>query len=1054
MTICPACHFSYAPAASGGTCPRCSLLGALSIGTGTEPMDDFEFVAELGRGAMGHVSLVRQRSLDRLVALKVIAAGGRPAEWLEARLLREARAAAQLQHPHIVAVHEVGHRLSGAFLAMEYCEGGDLRARLRQSPLPPRAAGELVAKLADAIAHAHDAGVLHRDLKPSNILLTAAGEPKIGDFGLTASATASGAGELTQTGEIAGSPSYLAPETLLAGTRPNPAVDIYGLGGILYECVTGRPPFTGDSPASVLAQIAHSDPAAPRTLNPGIPRDLETIILKCLDKNPSARYATALALSDDLRRFLAGRPITARPISLPGQAWRWARRSPALAASLGLAALLLVVIAVVSTTAALRLDREHRLTSAALVRTTAAEGVAREQLRAALLAQARATRFSARTGQRFDALAALRRAAAIRPDLDTRDEAIAALTLPDWEIPPAPIKAWSDPGQSTVTPFPGFAAFIHETEKGVFSRRTFPDQTIQWTWPGRDSPSAGTTVISPDGRWLAVRLENDEIHVLDAATGRPLFQLTGRPYGFKPSHITAYDTDMAFSPDGTQFAATRPEGGITFHHLPDGALTHESTTGEWIISLSFSHDGHRVAVGSRDRPNYIMALLDATTGRELLREKHLTRVNFVEWSADDRWILLGTRPAEVRASADLALRNIVPDTAALYARFLPDNQRVLISEQTSSTKLWDIDHGRLLLDKADNGRPGAWFDGEPLRQWRYFSSGEVNVPTFHESPIFTSIRQRNENYTVPTQADPIDLSPDGRWLVVGGWAGPMLIDLATSRVVTHHEIGPPTTATVARFDPTGEALWIGQLNGPLQRHPFGVAANGQPVIGPGEVITGCDGFLPTALHRGAGVLALTDYLVGRVRLLDTRTRQVLSEWPLPKATRVAFSPDGKHALSNGVPFEGGRPEIHEVATGRLERVLGDGSGSQALWSEDGRHLLAGTGEHTVGLWRTETGAASAVLPVNFQYYFSVCAFSPDSQTLAIKDERTLLLFRLSTLELLARMEIPGTVGQIAGLAFTSDSQNLIAARLDGQVDVWNLSALRVELHQLGLDWTN
>ncbi|MCX6953483.1 MAG: WD40 repeat domain-containing serine/threonine-protein kinase [Verrucomicrobia bacterium] len=1053
MTLCPVCRFSYEPAATGGACPRCALTGALAAATGPVPTDDFEFIAELGRGAMGMVSLVRQRSLDRLVALKVIAVGGRPAEWLEARLLREARAAAQLSHPHIVTIHEVGHGPAGAFLAMEYCEGGDLRAQLRQNPLPSRAAAALVEKLADAIAHAHAAGVLHRDLKPSNILLTAAGEPKVSDFGLTATAHSDGASEFTQPGEVAGSPSYLAPETLLPGTPPAPTVDVYGLGGVLYEGVTGRPPFTGESPASVLVQIAQSEPAAPRTLTPGLPRDLETIILKCLEKNPSARYATAIALRDDLRRFLEGRPIAARPVSPAGRAWRWARRSPALAASLAVAGLLLVALAGLSTAAAVRSDREQRRTAAALARTAQAEAAAREQARTALVAQARATRFTARTGQRLEALKALREAAAIRPGIDARNEAIAALTLPDWDEPRDPLKVWSDPGLSTVTPLPGFAGFIHETAQGVFSRRTFPANAVQWTWPGRDSPSAGTTIVSPDGRWLAVRLQNDEVHVLDAATGRPLFQLAGRPFAFKPSRIWGYGTDMAFSPDGALFAATRPEGGVTFHRLPDGALAHAWTTREWIVSLAFSNNGRWLAAGgARERHDNLLALIDTATGRELAREKLPTRATFVAWSADDRWLALGTSPVQVRASADLSLRNVVPEKAALHARFLADNRSLLLSEQVSHTTLWDIDSGRRLLDKADSGRPGVWFDGQPLRQWRYFGAGGVVLAEFHPSPVLSSIRPVNTGYTVPAVADPLDLSPDGRWLLLGGWRGPALVDLAAPRVVRQLALGPLNSGSVARFDATGEALWVGQTAGPLQRLPFTIGADGLPVTGPGEPIAGLDGFLPTALHRGTGVLALTDFRGGEVRLYDTRARRVLSSWPLARATHVAFSPDGRQVLSNGDPFGGARAEIRDVATGSLVRTLGEGTGRQALWSDDGRLVLIGTGDRALGLWHADTWTPAAALPAELQSHNHTAAFSSDRRLLAMRFDRTLVLLRPDSLEILARLEMPGSVSQTAGLRFTADGRRLIAARLDGQVDLWEIATLRTELAKLGLDW--
>ena len=1034
-----------------GTCPCCALTRALSISSAPEAVADYVFLAELGRGAMGVVSLARQLSLDRLVAVKVIAAGSRPVAWLEERLLREARAAAQLQHPNIVAVNEVGQGPAGAFLAMEYCEGGDLRASLGHRPLAPRAAASLAAKLADAITHAHAAGVLHRDLKPSNILLTGNHEPKISDFGLTAAAAG---GETTQTTEAAGSPSYLAPETLQAGIRPAPAVDVYGLGAILYECLTGRPPFTGNSVAGILAQIAQTEPIAPRALSREVPSDLETIVLKCLAKDPAGRYASAAALRDDLQNFLAGRPIVARPVSPAGRLRRWAGRNPALAATSATLLLLLIAVAVGSTFAAIRLRDEQRRTAAERDRTIQAEAATREQLRAALLAQARATRFAAREGQRFNALAALRQAAAIHPGEDLRSEAIAALTLPDWS-PHTRIKAWSDPGRSRATPLPGFAAFIHENESGVFTRRTFPEGKIEWTWPGRDSSSAGQTVVSPDGRWLAVRLLNDEIHVLDAANGRPLFQLGGRPYLFKESGVRGFGADMAFSPDGSRFAATRPEGGVTIHRLPEGTVVGEWTTPAALVALAFSHDASRLAAGGAwSAADNVVALLDAATGRELARDVPPSRVDFLEWSADDRWLAVGSRPVQVRAAFDLSLRAVVPDKAALYAHFLPDGDRLLLTEQVGQTRLWNIDSGRLLLLKQDSGSPGMWYDGVPPRQWRAFTSGEVDLQTFHESPILVSLRPSYPAYTVPDTADPLDISPDGQWLLLGGWGGPLLIDLAHNVPVSKLKAGPESSAAVARFDADGAAVWIGQTGGPLLRRSFAVGPDGKPAVGPGEIVPGHEGFLPTALHRATGILALTHLRAGRVRLLETRTRQVTVEWESALASRIAFSPDGSLLLANAEPGPAGRAEIRDTVTGKRIRTLGDKAGRIAAWSPDGHWLLAGTDARAMALWHPDTWAPGPALPAALQWYDSAATFSPDTRLLVVRQGQDLVVLRPATLELIARIEMPDSVRNVPGLRFTEDGRRLIVARGDGRVDLWDFVAMRAELAQLGLNWTD
>ena len=272
----------------------------------------YELLEEVGRGGMGVVYRARQLSLNRIVAVKMLAGRGGARELERFRV--EAEAVGQLQHANIVQVYEVGEADGTPFFTLEYCPNGNLARRLAGRPMPNREAAELLRDLALAMETAHQAGIIHRDLKPANVLMAADGRAKVTDFGVakTASDTSQ-----TQTGAILGTPSYMAPEQAEGHTKGvGPTADVYSLGAILYECLTGRPPFVAATPLETMRQALEQDPLPPRLLNPAADQDLEKIALKCLEKAPAARYATAEALADDLRRHLDGEPITARSVNL------------------------------------------------------------------------------------------------------------------------------------------------------------------------------------------------------------------------------------------------------------------------------------------------------------------------------------------------------------------------------------------------------------------------------------------------------------------------------------------------------------------------------------------------------------------------------------------------------------------------------------------------------------------------------------------------------------------------------------------------------------------
>ncbi|MSU61854.1 MAG: hypothetical protein EXS31_05570 [Pedosphaera sp.] len=357
---CSACGAELTGTANDGLCGQCLLnlalapteAGATNLSVphlssdaadGVRTFGDYELIEELARGGMGVVYRARQGSLNRVVAVKMILAGQFASKQIAQRFKSEAIAAAVLHHPNIVAIHEVGVHEGQHFFSMDYIEGQNLSQLVGNRPLPAHQAATYLKLIAEAIHYAHEQGILHRDLKPSNILVEAAtNQPRVTDFGLAK--RLDGESSITVTGQVLGSPNFMPPEQA-SGARGKVGrhSDVYGLGGILYYLLTARAPFQGETLETTINQVLNNEPLSPRTLNPSVPQDLETICLKCLEKEPTKRYPTARELGEELGRFLKDEPIHARPIKRVERVWRWCRRKPALAGSLMAAAIFFAI---------------------------------------------------------------------------------------------------------------------------------------------------------------------------------------------------------------------------------------------------------------------------------------------------------------------------------------------------------------------------------------------------------------------------------------------------------------------------------------------------------------------------------------------------------------------------------------------------------------------------------------------------------------------------------------------------------------------------------------
>jgi tRNA A-37 threonylcarbamoyl transferase component Bud32 len=334
------CPNGHAISATDTLCPQCqTLLMPDHVPPPPEPLlpkiPGYEIMDLLGRGGMGVVYKARQTSLNRVVALKMIRDAGLAGPEEVGRFRVEAEAVARLQHANIVQIFDIGDWQGRPFISLEFVSGGSLADRLRGVPQSFKTAVPLIQTLALAVHAAHQQGIVHRDLKPANILLAWDGQPKISDFGLAKRLEDTDG--RTQSGAILGTPSYMAPEQAEGKSRSvGPAADIYALGTLLYELLTGRPPFLGATPVETIHQVIFQDPVPPKRLLPNLPRALDTICLRCLAKDPARRYRSAAALADDLRRFLADEPISARPTPAWRLALQWMRRQPAAAALIGI----------------------------------------------------------------------------------------------------------------------------------------------------------------------------------------------------------------------------------------------------------------------------------------------------------------------------------------------------------------------------------------------------------------------------------------------------------------------------------------------------------------------------------------------------------------------------------------------------------------------------------------------------------------------------------------------------------------------------------------------
>jgi WD40 repeat protein len=1000
----------------------------------------YEILKELGRGGMGVVYWAWQTGLNRSVALKMVLAGAHASPEELARFQTEAEAVARLQHPNMVQIYDVGQQGGCPYLVLEYVDGGSLAQQLTGTPLAARPAAQLVETLARAVHSAHQRGIVHRDLTPANVLLTAGGVPKITDFGL-AKILVGGRPTQTQSGAILGTPSYMAPEQAAGkGKEVGPAADVYALGAILYELLTGRPPFKAATPLDTVLQVIAEEPVPPARLQPNVPRDLDTICLKCLEKEPGKRYASAEELAEDLRRFQAGEPIRARPVGRAERLWRWCRRNPAVAALAAAVVLLLVA-----------------LTGGALIKSAQLAAALRDSEAKrweSLRDQARAMRMSRHPGQRVKSLQAIREALKLPlppgHSLDElRTEAIAALALPDVEL----LQEWKgNPAGTVGLDFDGkLERYARLAKDGTVSvRRVSNDAEIaHWQEPteGAWPQSESDLRFSPDGRFLCVRhATSGRLTVRRLDGPEPVVchkEVQGVPGGWA----------MDFSPDSKRLVYLLTDTRIAVVDLTSGQTSYLKPTGAaWQEHIRFAPDGRRFALRVRHAGKWAIEVRDANTGQVERSLPHPNKAIHPAWHPDGQTLAtccddLRIRLWDVRSGQLLRVLE-GHRTAGINCAFTHTGDRLLSNDWHSVLRVWEPSSGRQLLSfPAGHYALLRVSPDDRISAMHVADTTKLQLLRLHPGLQYQTIDLRGGASGRSIDAasyHSLKVHPGGRLLAAQATDGSvMLVDVSAGREVATL----PVSSGPLLWEPSGGLFtWgtSGLLRWPVRADP---AEPSRYRLGtPERLLPGSGGaFVPWGSSVDARTIAIPRFNRGAEVVHRGPPARTVRLQPQQDVRYCAVSPDGRWVAtgSHGTTANFGA-KVWEAATGQLVKELPVSSLCGVAFSPDGRWLLTTGGG--CRLW--EVGSWNEWWKVG-----GTCGcFSPDGRLLAVEDTPgAIRLVRPEDRAEVARLEAPEQTRLIPA-CFTPDGTRLIAVGVETQaLHVWDLSALRRGLVELGLE---
>jgi eukaryotic-like serine/threonine-protein kinase len=1039
------------PTSPGGKVPSPDGQAPLSV---TRLFGDYELLEVIARGGMGVVYKARQKKLQRIVALKMILTGDLASSQEIERFHLEAEAAAQLDHPGIVPIFEVGEQGGQHFFSMGYVEGGSLAKRIKDRPLPPRHAATLVRHVAEAVHYAHGKGIIHRDLKPGNVLLDKDGHPKVSDFGLAKRVADSS--QLTTAGQVLGTPSYMPPEQACGKIEEvrEPA-DIYSLGAVLYCLLTGRPPFHAASSVETLKQVLEREPLSPRQLNHAVDLDLDTICLKCLQKEPGKRYASAADLAEDLRRYLAAEPIHARPVGRTERLWRWCRRHPVEAVLSAGFTLAILIGTAFSGYFALERGKEATRAQQSEQQAHLAKKLSDHRWYAA------ETSLSHRNWQdaRIDAM------------LKRLDSLVPA----DAEAPDLRGFEWH------------YLKRLSQLEFNTLTGHTTPVQCVAYSKDGRWLASAGgdpgkpgevklwdiasgtvarslevplgqvwTVAFSPDGSLLAAGWGSKgwagEIRIWATASGELRHTIrdqlkTVRCLAFSPDGSRLYSSGgsfqdgggealpgeikvwevgtgqllesipsakvqvqaLALSPDGRWLAFSGLEGKVLIRDNEDKRGTVEFAAHDKAIvsSLAFSPDGRYLATGSKDQT---VKLWDtqrsktATLGRpELVHTlRHGGQVNSVSFSGDS--CSLGVASADRRVTLwelpkGLQTRVLQGhEDAVTSVTFSPDGWRLASASLDHTVKIWDA-----LTDREMTPLPMA-------------SRRIVYQAAFQKSGPQLALASGDHTVHIWNRS-----TCDKVWVLHGHADNVMGVAYS-----------PDSRVLASASEDRTVRLWD--------------AASGQQLA----VLKGHTGMVPKAVFSPNGQWLASCSADGTVRLWDVATQQCLFVFSghQGKVWSVAFSPDSLRLASAGADKT---VRIWDVIS-RQELVTLRGHEDEVwsvAFSPDGLTLASTGFDHSVRLWDGVTWQARTKLQGPAAKLRAVM-FSPDGRRLAVAGADQIRLWDTFTNQELFLLRVP--LVQAFSVAFSPDGLQLVAAGQSNEesrtVLCWDGVPLTPELRDL------